>query len=39
MAQEAGMGVILKRPVANGAWWRDESPYPYADEYGGVDPS
>ena len=33
MAEEAGMGVILKRPVANGAWWKDESPYPYADEY------
>lgn len=33
MAQAAGMGVILKRPVANGAWWKDESPYPYADEY------
>ena len=33
MAQAADMGVILKRPVANGAWWKDESPYPYADEY------
>ncbi len=33
MAQAAGMGVILKRPVANGAWWKEESPYPYADEY------
>ncbi len=33
MAQAAGMGVILKRPVANGTWWKDESPYPYADEY------
>ena len=33
MAKAAGMGVILKRPVANGAWWKDESPYPYADEY------
>lgn len=33
MAQAAGMGVILKRPVANGAWWKNESPYPYADEY------
>lgn len=32
MAQMAGMGVIVKRPVANGVWWRDESPYPYADE-------
>ena len=27
------MGVILKRPVANGVWWQDKSPYPYADEY------
>jgi aryl-alcohol dehydrogenase-like predicted oxidoreductase len=33
MAQKAGMGVIIKRPVANGVWWRNESPYPYADEY------
>ncbi len=33
MAQAAGMGVILKRPVANGAWWHNQSPYPYADEY------
>ena len=33
MAQAAGMGVILKRPVANGVWWSDKSPYPYADEY------
>ena len=33
MAQAAGMGVILKRPVANGVWWQNNSPYPYADEY------
>ncbi len=33
MAQKAKMGVIIKRPVANGVWWRDESPYAYADEY------
>jgi aryl-alcohol dehydrogenase-like predicted oxidoreductase len=33
MAQAAGMGVILKRPVANGVWWQNKSPYPYADEY------
>jgi aryl-alcohol dehydrogenase-like predicted oxidoreductase len=33
MARKAGMGVIIKRPVANGVWWRNESPYPYADEY------
>ena len=32
-AVEAGMGVIAKRPVANGAVGRAESPYSYADVY------
>ena len=32
-ARAAEMGVIVKRPVANGAWGRANSPYSYADEY------
>ena len=32
-ARAAEMGVIIKRPVANGAWGRADSPYSYADEY------
>lgn len=32
-AETQGMGVIIKRPVANGAWGRTRSPYSYADEY------
>ena len=32
-ARAAGMGIIIKRPVGNGAWGRASSPYPYADEY------
>ena len=32
-ARTAGMGIIIKRPVGNGAWGRASSPYPYADEY------
>ena len=32
-ARAAGMGIIIKRPVANGAWGRASSPYSYADEY------
>ncbi len=32
-AQQAGMGVIAKRPVANGAIGRGASPYRYADVY------
>ena len=32
-ARAAGMGIIIKRPVANGAWGRANSPYSYADEY------
>ena len=27
------MGIIIKRPVANGAWGKAKSPYTYADEY------
>ena len=27
------MGVIIKRPVANSAWWATHEPYPYAGEY------
>lgn len=32
-AKAQGMGVIIKRPVANGAWGKAHSPYAYADEY------
>ncbi len=32
-AREAGMGVIAKRPIANGAIGRSASPYGYADAY------
>lgn len=32
-AQEKGMGVIIKRPIGNGAWGVDQSPSDYADEY------
>ena len=32
-AKAQGMGVIIKRPVANGAWGKARSPYAYADEY------
>ncbi len=33
LAESKGMGVIIKRPVANGVWGKDSSPYSYADEY------
>ena len=33
LAEAQGMGVIIKRPVANGAWGKARSPYSYADEY------
>ena len=33
LARSKGVGVIIKRPVANGVWGRDRSPYSYADEY------
>lgn len=32
-AIEAGMGVIAKRPIANGAFGKSASPYSYADAY------
>lgn len=32
-AKAQGMGIIIKRPVANGAWGKAQSPYSYADEY------
>lgn len=32
-AKEQGMGVIVKRPIANSAWGADESPSGYADAY------
>ena len=32
-AASADMGIIIKRPVANGVWGKAESPYRYADEY------
>ena len=33
VAHTAQMGVIIKRPVANSAWWSSQEPYPYASEY------
>jgi aryl-alcohol dehydrogenase-like predicted oxidoreductase len=32
-AEEAGMGIIVKRPIANGAWGAASSPSGYADQY------
>ena len=32
-AESKGMGIIIKRPVANGVWGVERSPYEYADEY------
>ena len=32
-AKVRGMGIIVKRPLANGVWGRSGSPYGYADEY------
>jgi aryl-alcohol dehydrogenase-like predicted oxidoreductase len=32
-AKEKGMGIIIKRPIANGAWGAAKSPSGYADEY------
>ena len=33
VAETQRMGIIIKRPIANGAWGKNHSPYPYADEY------
>jgi aryl-alcohol dehydrogenase-like predicted oxidoreductase len=33
LAQEQGMGVIAKRPIANGVWDTVASPRPYTDDY------
>ena len=32
-AKEQDMGIIIKRPIANGAWGVDKSPSDYADDY------
>ncbi len=32
-AKEQNMGIICKRPIANGAWGAETSPSSYADEY------
>ncbi len=32
-AESKGMGVLIKRPFANGVWDKDESPYSYGNEY------
>ncbi len=32
-ATQAGMGIIVKRPIANGAWGASSSPSGYADRY------
>ena len=33
LAEAKRMGIIIKRPIANGAWGKDKSPYSYANEY------
>jgi len=33
LAEARGMGVIIKRPIANGAWGVEHSPSAYASEY------
>ncbi len=33
LAEKKGIGIIIKRPVANGAWGASERPSRYADEY------
>ena len=33
LAEEKGMGIIIKRPIANGAWAAERSPSGYANEY------
>ncbi len=32
-AREKNLGIIIKRPIANGVWGTTTSPSPYADEY------
>ena len=32
-ANRQGMGIIIKRPIANGTWGADKSPSTYADDY------
>ncbi len=32
-AKAKGLGIIIKRPIANGAWGASESPSDYADQY------
>jgi aryl-alcohol dehydrogenase-like predicted oxidoreductase len=32
-ARDKGMGIIIKRPIANGAWGAKASPSDYADDY------
>ena len=33
LAEAKGLGIIVKRPFANGVWGKSASPYPYGDEY------
>jgi len=33
LAEAKGMGIIIKRPIANGAWGAERSPSGYANEY------
>jgi len=33
LAEDKGMGIITKRPIANGVWGAERSPRSYADEY------
>lgn len=33
LAEERGVGIIIKRPIANAVWGRRTSPSAYADEY------
>ena len=33
LAESKGMGIIVKRPVANGVWGKGTSPYSYGNEY------
>ena len=33
IAETQGLGIIIKRPIANGAWGAESSPKSYADDY------